>query len=584
MAGRSAGMALRGLRVRPVVEASERAAWDGLMEAHHQLGFRSPFGAALRHAAELPDGEWAALLGWSAGSFKVGARDRWLGWAPEQQFRRLHLIACNTRFLVLPGHRVANLASRALGLSLRRLSSDMEALRGHPVLLAETFVDPSRFKGTCYRAAGWTVVGETRGFARASGGWREHGRPKAVWVRPLRRGAAEALGGLEEPASWRCGEAEPPKAARLGSLYGFLREVPEFRKPRGVRHRLATVLAIALAGKLAGVRGVMALGEFAGRLTQAQLAAARAFRSPRTGRLEAPSASSFHRILSALDPEALDRALRRWAASRQGPGGALALDGKAASEWVGGPNPERVLVAAVAHGSGLTLGQTASDGAGGEILGVRRLLRGLPVAGRVLTMDALHSCPETARLVLDLGADYAMPLKENRKTLLEDVKLLDWDSAAEFATFEKGHGRIETRRCRAVPLDGAPDGLASLPGRRQAFRVVRERHAVRTRKTTVQTVFGLASLGPERAGPAELLALNRGHWEIENRLHHVRDVTCDEDRVRIRAGRLASNLAGLANAAVSIVRLKGRFAHLPQANRHYAARQGEALREVVRPG
>ena len=86
------------------------------------------------------------------------------------------------------------------------------------------------------------------------------------------------------------------------------------------------------------------------------------------------------------------------------------------------------------------------------------------------------------------------------------------------------------------------------------------------------------------ARPAELLALNRGHWEIENRLHHVRDVTYDEDRLHIRAGRLANNLAGLANAAVSIVRLKGRFAHLPQANGHYAARQGEALREVVRPG
>jgi len=86
------------------------------------------------------------------------------------------------------------------------------------------------------------------------------------------------------------------------------------------------------------------------------------------------------------------------------------------------------------------------------------------------------------------------------------------------------------------------------------------------------------------SGPAELPALNRGHWEIENRLHHFRDVTYDEDHLRIRTGRLASNLAGLANAAVSIVRLKGRFAHIPQANRHYAARQGEVLREIVRSG
>ena len=83
---------------------------------------------------------------------------------------------------------------------------------------------------------------------------------------------------------------------------------------------------------------------------------------------------------------------------------------------------------------------------------------------------------------------------------------------------------------------------------------MRERHVVRTGRTTVQTVFGLASLGPERAGLAEPPALNRGRWKIGNRLRHVRDVTHDEDRLRIRAGRLANNLASLANAAISIVR------------------------------
>ena len=149
-------------------------------------------------------------------------------------------------------------------------------------------------------------------------------------------------------------------------------------------------------------------------------------------------------------------------------------------------------------------------------------------------------------------------------------------------TSEKGHGRIESRRCRAIPLDGAPDELAALPGRRQAFRIDRERHVVRAGRTAAHTVFGVTSLGPERAGPAELLALNRGHWEIENRLHHVRDFTYDEDRCRAKRRRLPRNLACLTNAAISIVRLNGRFSHLPQANRHCAARQGEALREVVR--
>ena len=177
-----------------------------------------------------------------------------------------------------------------------------------------------------------------------------------------------------------------------------------------------------------------------------------------------------------------------------------------------------------------------------------------------------------------------MPVKDNRPTLLEDIWLLDWSLAAEFETSEKSRGRIETRRCRAITLDGFLDEVAALPGRRQAFRIVRERQVVRTGKTSVQTVFGLSSLGPERAGPEELPALNRGHWAIENRLRHVRDISCDEDRLRIRNGRRAGNLAGLANAAISIVRLEGRFLHMPQASRHHAARQGDALREITRPG
>ena len=141
------GFSLSAVSVRPVRDGEERAEWDRVMDAGHYLGFRGMFGGGLRHIAVGPDGRWLALLGWCSGAFKVKARDAWVGWAPEQQFRRLHLVANNCRFLVLPAGRVPNLASRALALSLRRLSDDMEAVFGHPVLLAETFVDPSRFTG-----------------------------------------------------------------------------------------------------------------------------------------------------------------------------------------------------------------------------------------------------------------------------------------------------------------------------------------------------------------------------------------------------------------------------------------------------
>ena len=93
-------------------------------------------------------------------------------------------------------------------------------------------MDPALFAGTCHLATGRKEIGETRGFDQDAGGWQEQGRSKKVLVRPLRPGAAKALGGLDEPEGWGCGEAEPP----LRSLCDCLRKVPEFRKPRGVRH------------------------------------------------------------------------------------------------------------------------------------------------------------------------------------------------------------------------------------------------------------------------------------------------------------------------------------------------------------
>ena len=227
-----------------------------------------------------------------------------------------------------------------------------------------------------------------------------------------------------------------------------------------------------------------------------------------------------------------------------------------------------MFIAAVVHGAGLVAGQVASDSAGGEILGARRLIRELDVADRVLTLDALHSCPKTASLIVEKGADYVMPVKGNHQDLLDDLQAFDWDAAPAFSTADKGHGRLEVRTCALVPLDGVDEGVAALPGRHQAFRIVRERTVISTGKCSVEATHGLTSLGPERAGPAEVLALNRGHWEIENRLHYVRDFSYDEDRSRVRNGKLPRNLACLSNAAISIVRLRGRFRHQPQAHRH----------------
>ena len=585
---------LRAVRVRPTWGLEERRRWDQLVQGHHYLPFQGLVGRGLRHVAEL-DGQWVALVGWQAGAFKLKARDRWIGWIPEQQFRRLHLIANNTRFVLLPGPQRPNLASRVLGLSLRRLSSDMRQLHGHPVLVAETFVDPSRFAGTCYRASNWLWLGRTRGYRRQPGGsarWSHHGQPKEIFVYPLQSDACQQLSRLDDAPDWQSeGEAKPLSSDRLRSLFECLRTVAEFRKPRGKRYPLATLLAMAVAARLAGYRGVTAFAEFANRLTQKQLAALRAYYSQKLNRYTAPTVTTFHTVLARLPPETLDQALRLWAAQMSRGQAPVAVDGKqvrGASRH--NPTGRSLLVAALEHGSGLVLGQEAVQDKSNEIPAVRTLVGKLKLAGRTVSLDALHVQGETARLLVEQGqAHYlATAVKNNQKTLLEDLQAIDWEApecvASQYETLNKAHGRIETRRCRRVDLTSKQwNGYANLPYRRQAFRIERERTRVKTGATSSEVAYGLTSLPPAQADSQRLMALVRGHWEIENRLHHVRDVSWDEDRCRAHVGHLPRNLAAMTNAAISIVRYLGRFRYLPQAHRYYAHQQHTALRAVLNP-
>lgn len=588
---KSGGRWLREVEVRPVRGVDERRRWDALMARHHYLPYRGLFGRSLRHVAVRGE-TWLALLGWQAGAFKVGVRDAWIGWSREQQFSRLHLVANNARFAVLDAGRVPNLASRALGLSLRRLSRDVRAAHGHPALLAETFVDPSRFAGTCYRASNWVSLGFTRGFAREPGGtarWREHGRPKEVFVYETEKDAAASLSGGVLPGDWRAGSGEaPPAAPALRSLHAFLEDMPDFRKARGRRYPLACYATIMVAARLAGYRGVTAFAEFARRMDQEQLAAAGAFLSPSRRRYTAPAASTFHYVLSALPPDALDRALGAWARQCSDGAAPVALDGKdvrgASKQAADG---RRMMVAAVEHGTGLVLGQVQVGDKTNEIPAVRELTAALGLGGRVVTLDALHAQQETARaLVEDCGADYVVTaVKDNQPTMLEDLRAIDW-SQARRAVGEpvKAHGRVERRDCAVVDVRGPEwDGFCGLHGRRQAFRIDRERHLVKQDAGSRETAYGLTSLGPAQAGPERIGELVRRHWHIENRLHYVRDFTYDEDRCRAHVGNLPRNLACLTNAAVSIVRREGRFEHLPPANRHYAAAPQEALDAVLDP-
>lgn len=147
----------------------ERERRRRLMHRHQYLGFRAIVGESMRSVAALGQ-QWVAPLAWGAAALKSRHRDGWIGWSEEIKWRRMHLPANKLRFLILPGVGIDNLASRILGANLRRLSRDRQRRHGHPILVAETFVDRARLAGTCYRAAGWIALGATRRLARRASG------------------------------------------------------------------------------------------------------------------------------------------------------------------------------------------------------------------------------------------------------------------------------------------------------------------------------------------------------------------------------------------------------------------------------
>ena len=138
-------------------------------------------------------GQPIACLAWSSAPRHLGCRDRFIGWDPPTRRRNLHLIAYNTRFLILPWVSVPHLASHLLSRMAARISADWERMYAHPVYLLETFIDPGRFRGTCYRAANWVVVGRTTGRGKDDLTHRPNRPVKEVLVYPLHRRFRELL-------------------------------------------------------------------------------------------------------------------------------------------------------------------------------------------------------------------------------------------------------------------------------------------------------------------------------------------------------------------------------------------------------
>ena len=171
----------------------EERLFNSLLEQYHYLRYQQPVG---EHAKYLlwTQGRPVACLAWSSAPRHLGSRDRYIGWSAEARRRNIRFIAYNTRFLILPWVRIENMASHILGGMAARISEDWQQMYGHPIYFLETFVDPERFRGTCYRAANWVLLGKTTGRGKQSNSYVPNRSIKQILGYPLTKRFRELLG------------------------------------------------------------------------------------------------------------------------------------------------------------------------------------------------------------------------------------------------------------------------------------------------------------------------------------------------------------------------------------------------------
>ena len=422
---------LDGVRVR-LLREGEQERFDGLITTQHYLKDATLVGERLCYVAEH-DGEWLALLAWSAAAYHLKDRDGWIGWSEEQRRRRLGWIANNSRFLILEDAHFPNLASRVMRLCLGVLSADWQARWGHGLLVVECFVDGQLFRGTSYRASGWTQLGQTEGWGRhRQDFYVQHDRPKQLWVRELCAGACKLLRAESLPPGWQAAEAAVVPRCSYGvkQLQRMMEYFRGLKDLRGVikRYPLAALLAVVLCATLCGVvRGQRDLAAFGRGLTKAQRRALRFRRNRRTGEYPAPCETTYFRLLKSIDPHALETALlgcqEHVLRAPTEADDLIAYDGKALRSARG-----IELASGFSVHTGRWMGTEAVAAGSNEIPAVQRLLARTDLSGKTAVLDALHTQVETARqLVQDCGADYVLTVKGNQKGLGNTLQQL-WNA------------------------------------------------------------------------------------------------------------------------------------------------------------
>jgi predicted transposase YbfD/YdcC len=285
--------------------------------------------------------------------------------------------------------------------------------------------------------------------------------------------------------------------------------------------------------------------------------------------------------LQRLDPDASDELAGDWAAQATMPGTGqrrvIAVDGKTLCGSAHGGEDGRHLLAALDHAHGAVLGQVDVGAKTNEIPRFSALLDRIDITGAVITADAMHAQRRHATYLAGRGAHYLFTVKRNQPALFTQLASLPWRQVpVAHQTRERGHGRAERR---TIKVTAVAAGLA-FPHAAQAIQIVRRRKLRGKKKWSGETVYAITSLTATQASPAELAAIIRGHWMIEDRLHWARDMDWDEDRSQIRTASAPQVMATLRNLVITILRLAG-HTNIAAALRHHARRPQRPLQTII---
>ena len=469
------------LKIRPVWKADELKRFGELEEKYHYMGETHSGGDTLRLAIE-DDGEWVAIMVWGGACYHLLRRDEYIGWTPSLRARRLKLIASNRRFTILakPGER-RNLASQCLALAAREIPGLWMRKFHYRPLLAETFCDIEHSAGTCYKAAGWTPLGMTKGFTRTNRQecdfYVPNDRPKTLWVKPLVPNALELLNARELPADCALGAqgnsdgVMPIGKEQRESLYDALCRVRDTRDSNRTFH-IGGMLSIVVMAMMSGANSVKAIARFAKRLDMPQR---RELCMPhaksKSGvvakhEYKVPSYVTMYNFLKTLDLDDFAGKLTEWMSAQEGTlPRQLALDGKFVKEVMG-----VVSVVNVENGAPVAVAPVSrKEGETGkcEMPVGRRLLSEMDLTNALVCSDALHCQHETVRTVARSNGESLVQIKDNQKGLLRNAQAVVKARAPAASKKSRDGARTE----------GGPADAHIQAGRPGPARHVRDAHA-----------------------------------------------------------------------------------------------------------